>query len=169
MSNIEYITFNTKKILSQIEEFERYCMGKGNLTPARFRSLNEELSIGAVLNIGKHKYVRNDGVKHLIWRGLDGEEYDLGATHESNIFRDFPGFHGKRSLALGETLVKENTTIKIAGMRGNLSVVTMEDGSVGIGPNYRMALRNASLKMHLNAKFNKVSLATFWKRIWGNA
>lgn len=169
MSNIEFSNLSAKKILHHIEEFERYCMGKTDLTPARFRSLNEELSIGAVLNIGRHRFVRNEGVKHLIWQGLDGEEYDLGATHRSNVVRDFPGFHGKRSLAVGENLVKENTVIKIAGMRGNLSVVTMQDGSIGIGPNYRMALRNASLKMHLKVRFNRMSLSGIWGMVMGNA
>lgn len=169
MSNIEYANLSSKKILHHIEEFERYCMGKTRLTPARFRSLNEELSIGAVLTIGKHRFVRNGKVKHLIWSGLDGEEYDLGAANRTNVLRDFPGFHARRTLALGENLVKENTVIQVAGMRGNLSVVTMEDGSIGIGPNYRMALRNASLKMHLKSKFNRVSLTSLWGMVWGNA
>lgn len=169
MSNIEFANLSTKRILHDIEEFERYCMGKSRITPARFRSINEELSIGAVLMIGKHRFVRNGSVKHLIWAGLDGEEYDLGAAHRSNVCRDFPGFHGKRTLALGENMVRENTVIKVAGVQGNLAVVTMEDGSTGIGPNYRMALRNAALKMHLKSRFNRVSLASIWGMIMGHA
>lgn len=166
MFNIENARPTAKKILGHIEEFERFCMGQSKLSPSRFRELNAELSIGSVLMIGKRRYEKNPTGKHLIWRGLDNQEHDLGPIHNTNVMRDYPGFHGKRSLSLGNDMVVESKIIHIPGMRGNLTVVTLQDGSVGIAPDYRMALRNACLKMHLKNTFNTMSLSSLWNSLW---
>ena len=72
-------------------------------------------------------------------------------------------------MALAGDKVAESKVIHIAGVKGSVTVVTMLDGSVGVGPNYRMALRNAALKMHLKSYFNRLSLASIWGRIMGHA
>lgn len=171
MSNLEFTGLNTQKLMHNIEAFEQFCMGKNIITPAQFREINEELSIGAVFMIGKHRYVRNGGSKHLIWKGLDGEEHDLGALHQTNIMRDFPGFHARRSMALAGDLVQDSKVFKIEGVRSSMTCVVLKDGTEGIGPNYRMALRNAALKAHLKSRFNMASLSSLWNSLfgWGNA
>ena len=93
----------------------------------------------------------------------------MGFLHKTNINRDYPGFNSKRSRALGGNHIKNNEVISSPNGNGNISVVTMKDGSTGIGPNYRIALRNASLKMHLKSQFNYLSLATLWNKILGTA
>lgn len=152
-----------KKMLNHIDTFEEFCLGKRNYTPSTFRAINEELSVGAVLLLGKHRFQKERDGNHLMWKGLDQCEHDLGPVHEANVMRDFPGFHKKRSLSLGKSSVKETQIVPHPNGSGNLSIVIMKDGSIGIGPNYRIALRNAALRMHLKARFNFVSLLTLWK------
>lgn len=169
MLSIENAKPTAKTILNNIEVFENFCMGKVHFTPAKFREVNQELSIGAVLLIGKRRYERDQHCKRLYWKGLDDHEYDLGDVNNANIMRDFPGFHAKRSLSLGSHHVVNSEIIPSPSGRGNLCIVTMEDGSTGVAPNYRMALRNAAIKMHLSAKFNHYSLMNVWHRVWGHA
>tara|TARA_B100001989_G_C24535773_1_gene464291 strand:+ start:1093 stop:1602 length:510 start_codon:yes stop_codon:yes gene_type:complete len=169
MLSIDNIRPSTKKILKNIEAFERHCMGESLMSPERFREINMELSVGAVVTIGKYRFRNAGDGKHVFWIGADGEEYDLGYAHDVNVFRDYPGFHGQRSVALAGDKVAESKVIHIAGVKGSVTVVTMLDGSVGVGPNYRMALRNAALKMHLKSYFNRLSLASIWGRIMGHA
>ncbi|MCB1784131.1 MAG: hypothetical protein KDI13_09050 [Alphaproteobacteria bacterium] len=155
--------------MTYIDEFEQSCMGKKKISPSRFREINAELSIGAVLLIGKHRFYKDNKGKGLLWRGLDGREYDLGLIQYTNIMRDYPGFNATSSLALGKKDVAESKVVDIPGSRHNVSVVTMKDGSTGIGPNYRIALRNAAIKMHIKAHFNRYSILSLWERMWGNA
>ena len=169
MISIDQARPTVKALLSHIDAFENFCMGKQKFSPAQFRELNEELSIGAVLMIGKRRYQKSPEGKHLIWCGLDNREYDLGLVENANVTRDYPGFHAKRSLSLGNNMVKESKTIPVPNGRGNLSMVILEDGSTGIAPNYRMALRNAAMKMHLTTKFNFFSLSDIWNKVWGHA
>ncbi len=166
MININQLSPTPKQMLSHINEFEDLCMGKKYYTPSHFREINEELSIGAVLLLGKYRYEISNSGKRLFWRGLDNREYDMGYTHDAKIMRDYPGFNAKKSNSLGTDLIKENKVISCPNGNGNISVVTMKDGSKGIGPNYRIALRNAALKMHLNSKskFNLLtSILNFFK------
>ncbi len=169
MLHIENARPSSKQILLNIEAFEHFCMGNRQFSPSKFREINEELSIGAVLLLGKHRFLRHAEGKRLMWRGLDNTEHDLGYIHNAKVMRDYPGFHAKRSLSLGNNLVVESKIIPITNGRGNVSVVTLEDGSIGVGPNYRIALRNAALKMHLSPRFNMMSLNDIWGRVWGNA
>ena len=166
MINIEHARPTPKKILSHIEEFELYCMGQHRMTPEKFRNLNTELSIGAVLMIGKRRYERNPTGKHMIWKGLDGAEYDLGPIHNPNIMRDFPGFHARRSLSLGNHMVINSHILEIPGKRGNVTVVTLTDGTDGVGPNFRMALRNAALKSHLKSPLKRFNPFAGFFKIW---
>jgi len=168
MLSIESMRPSVKSMLGYIDEFEKSCMGEKKLSPSRFREINAELSIGAVLLIGKHRYQHNKDGKHIYWRGLDNREHDLGLVDDVKVMRDYPGFHARRSLALGNADVVENDVVDIPGHHNNFSTVKMADGSVGVGPNYRIALRNAALKMHLKKRFNRVSLSTIWNRVWGH-
>ncbi len=163
MLGIENARPTAKKLLNHIDTFEEFCLGKRTYSPSIFRAINEELSVGAVLMLGKHRYQKERDGNHLLWKGMDEYEHDLGPVHEANIMRDFPGFHKKRSLSLGNTRVKETQIVPHPNGKGNLSIVIMKDGTVGIGPNYRIALRNAALRMHLKAKFNFASLFALWR------
>lgn len=159
----------TELALSRLKRFELYCLGKGHLSPEEFTALNIELSIDAVEHVGNH-FVRDcmDG-KHLIWTGADKSEHDLGLTDEQNVMRDYPGFNRLRSLSLGHNLVSSNETIDIPGLRRQMTVVKMNDGSTGVAPNYKMALRNASLKMHLKEEFNAKNGKGAFDAIYGRA
>ena len=169
MLNIENARPTAKKILNHVNTFESFCMGKTSYSPSEFREINEELSIGAVLMLGKHRYQRNNDGNHLLWQGLDEQEYDMGLTHDAHVMRDYPGFNAKKSRSLEGDMVADSTIISGPNGKGNLSVVTMKDGTVGIGTDYKIALRNAALKIHLKSKFNRFSLATLFKSIWGSA
>lgn len=169
MISLENARPSTKMLLNHLDEFEAFCVGETPLSPAKFREINTELSVGAVMVLGKIRYQNDMGGKRVYWRGVDNKEHDLGLAHDANVLRDYPGFNARRTLSLGNDMVSESKVIDNPNGAGNLSVVTMEDGSIGIGPNYRMALRNAALRMHLSSKFNFVSLADIWNRVWGQA
>ena len=158
-----------KKLLNHIDTFEEFCLGKRAYTPSAFRAINEELSLGAVLMLGRHRLQRERDGNHLLWKGFDKREHDLGPVNEANIMRDFPGFHRKRSLSLGNKDVKETQIVPHPQGKGNLSIVIMKDGTVGIGPDFRIALRNAALRMHLKARFNFAAMLSGWKVPWGHA
>jgi len=169
MLGIENARPTAKKMLNHVDMFEEFCLGKRAYTPSTFRAINEELSVGAVLMLGKHRYQRERDGNHLMWKGLDHREHDLGPINEANVMRDFPGFHRKRSLSLSKD-VKETQIVPHPNGKGDLSIVIMKDGSIGIGLNYRIALRNAALRMHLKSRFNLASLLTLWRTaVWGHA
>lgn len=157
------------RILAMIHDFEMFCMGTKNFSPAQYRSINEDLSIGAVLHIGKCRFESREDGRHVIWSAPDLRDYDLGAIDQLNVMRDYPGFHRTHSLALGHDKVADAHLMVVPRLRRNVTVVTMKDGTVGIGPNYRVALRNAALKMHLTRAFEEASLNAFWKRLHGQA
>jgi hypothetical protein len=160
---------NAERLLSYIEDFELFCMGKKKMSPQEFMELNEELSISAVLSIGSHRFETKDDGRHLIWRGLDGREHDLGLADQVNVLRDYPGFHRTRTLSLAHGLVQNNTTMDVPLQRRQLSVVELKDGSIGIAPNYKLALRNAALRKHVTSEFNRNSSVLFWRQADGNA
>jgi hypothetical protein len=169
MLSIEEIRPRTKTILSYLEQFEKFCLGLEYLHPSKFRDINNELSICAVLMIGKRRFHWQNSTRRLIWIGLDEQEHDLGDPDDMNVMRDYPGFHAARTMALGHDLVKETRFINPAKGNGSVCEVILKDGTHAIAPNYRMALRNASLKMHLKTQFNTMSLSRLWNGIWGNA
>jgi len=168
--NIDMVKPSTKTLLHHIEIFEQFCTGEQRFIPSKYREINQELSVSAVWMLGKRRIVNdNNGEQRLLWKGLDNREHDLGPTHNANIMRDYPGFHAKRSLSLGHDFVENSEVVDCPKGCGPLSVVTLKDGTKGVGPNYRIALRNASLKMHLSAKFNYFSLSDLWNKVWGTA
>ena len=169
MLSIENARPTHKQIQNHLEMFERFCLGETRMTSDKFMEINRELSIGAVLLVGARKYHKDNNQKYLIWRGLDNKEHNLGLVHDANILRDYPGFNAQKSNSLGGHHVKEAKIIASPTGKGNISVVTMADGSTGIGPNYRTALRNAALKMEIKKKFNYLSLSSIWKAVWGHA
>ena len=166
MLSIENTRPSHKKMMRNLEEFERFCMGEAVLHPNEFKTINEELSIGAVLMLGKHRFQSDKQGRRLFWKGLDEQEHDMGIISDTRVMRDYPGFHAKRSNSLATDQVEESKIIASPTGRGSISVVTMKDGSQGIGPNYLMALRNAVLKMHLTKKLKKLNLLSLWKTMW---
>jgi hypothetical protein len=158
-----------EKVLSDLEAFEAFCMGEKKLSPEEFKKLNVELSINAVLHIGKHKFRRQKDGQHLIWTDTERREHDLGPVENMNVLRDYPGFNKIRSLALGHDEVAESRVVSVPLLRRQVSVVRMKDGSTGLGPDYKTALRNAALKMKLKRHFNKNSIVDLWSRFSGNA
>lgn len=169
MFGLQSLQINPKKVLSKLEQFERFCLGRGRLTPEEFKSLNIELSMGAVLHVGKRRFHKDLDGKHLLWTGLDNREYDLGPIHKLNVIDRCPGFHRSSTMSLGNDLVKENKVMEIPNLKKQISVVHLKDGSVGVGPNYKLALRNAVLKMHLSKSFMLSNPPDAWKEFYGNA
>ena len=167
MITIENKAPSKKELMSYIEAFEGFCTGEQRFSSSKFRQINQELSISAVMALGKRRYENDNNGAKLFWRGPNDEEYDLGYTNNANIMRDFPGFHAKRSIALGHDLVDHSEIIHAPKGKGTYSVVTLKDGSKGIGPDYRTALRNAVLKRHISTEFNKFSFATLWNKVLG--
>ncbi len=149
MLALQAYRINPRKILDRLSDFEKYCLGEKAMTIKEFMDLNVELSFGAVLNIGKRRFVKDIDGKHLFWTGLDGNEYDLGTINNINVERDYPGFHRTRTLALGHEDVVKNDTMEVPKLNRKICVVTLKSGKVGIGPNYKIALRNAALKTHI--------------------
>jgi len=168
MFGFKTIKTNPQTIFSQLRDFEAYCLGKKFLSPENFRLINEELSLGSVLNIGKHRFVsRTDGT-HLIWTDPMNEVHDLGPVDELRVMREYPGFHRYRSLALGHSHVLECKVIDAPNNQA-VTMIKMNDGTVAFGTNYKTALRNAALKMHLKSAFMKANPATSWQKVYGNA
>ncbi len=169
MINIETARPTASQMLDNINEIEAFLMGKRKFSPTKFREINADLSVGAVLMLGKRRYEKSAEGRRLFWQGLDEHEHDMGLVHDANITRNYPGFKAKASRSLGGSHVLNNKIITAPNGKGSLSIVTMQDGSEGIGPNYKIALRNAALKMHLKSQFNCLSLASLWNKILGNA
>jgi hypothetical protein len=168
MLSIEHAKPTAKKIQDHLEAFEKFCMGEHKLHPAKFRDINSELSICAVLLIGRRRYQTTNNYRHLIWIGPDNQEHDLGRADDINVMRDYPGFHASRTQALGAEDIAETRFLE-SPKGGSLCEVIMNDGTKAIGPNYRMALRNAVLKRVLKSQFNSMSLTSLWNGIWGHA
>ena len=169
MFGLHSLRVSPKKVLAKLHDYENFCLGRKNLSPKEFKALNEELSVGAVLHIGKRRYAKGLDGKHLIWTGLDNREYDMGPVHKLEIFRNGPGFSRNPTMSLGNDLVTENETLEIPSIRKCVSIVKLNDGSVGIGPDYKTALRNASIKMHIGCSFDKANPKDAWKEHYGNA
>ena len=162
MYELEALNISTKQTSANLEEFESFCLGEKHLSPEKFRLLNIELSIGAVLHVGRRYWRDDDDGRHLIWEGTDEREHDLGSITNMHVMRDYPGFNRTRTLALGHDHVESHEVIE-GDSFGSITQVKMKDGTIGVGPNYKMALRNAVLKMHLGQK--KRTMFSFW-RFW---
>lgn len=157
-----------EKVLKRLKDFELFCLGEKPLTPENFKTLNEELSLSAVLHIGTRHFRKERDGKHLIWESPDHREHDLGPIDNIDIMHTCPGFHKTRTLALGAADVLETDIIDIPPSHRQVTIVRMKDGTTGIGPNYKMALRNAALKMHLRSAFEKANKQDIWKQYYGN-
>lgn len=169
MFELQSLQLNPKKVLRKLNDFENFCLGSLNLSPKQFTELNKDLSISAVLHIGKRRFLKSLDGKHLLWTGLDDREYDLGPIHKLNIFNFGPGFHRGTTMSLGNNLVTHNETLEIPHLKKQVSVVKLKNGSVGVGPNYKVALRNAAIKMHLSNRFKQANPPDAWKEHYGNA
>ena len=168
MFGFQSLQMKPEKVLRRLKDFELFCLGEKKLSPEVFRSLNEDLSLSAVLHIGKRHFRKDADGKHLIWQGHDEREHDLGPIDNIKITQDCPGYHKTRTLALAGDQVLKSDVINIPPSRKQVTVVKLKDGTTGVGPNYKMALRNAALKMHLKCAFEKANRADVWKRYYGN-
>ena len=168
MMDINSLRVKASEVKAFLEDFEQFCLGRKHLSPQQFSALNEELSLSAVLNIGSNRLEKKEDGNHLIWVAPDASEHDLGALENINL-RDYPGFHRTRSLSLGQSDVEMNDLVHVPNADRHITMVKMKDGSVGYGPNYKLALRNAALKMHLKREFKKANPLHFWKLFYGNA
>lgn len=168
MFGFQSLRIKPEKILRRLKDFELFCLGEKRLTPENFRTLNEELSLSAVLHIGKRHFRREADGKHLIWEGLDNREHDLGPIDNLDITHTCPGFHKTRTLALAGDNVLESDILTVPPMNKHVTIVRMKDGTSGVGPNYKMALRNAALKMYLKCEFEKANQQDIWKKYYGN-
>lgn len=157
------------KVLERLKEFEMFCMGERALTPEKFTALNKDLSLGTILHIGKHRYKSEPDGAHFIWTDLENREHDLGAVEGLDVFRECPGFHKIRTQALGNADVAETRVVDVPSPCRQATMVRLNDGTTGIGPNYKMALRNAALKRHLKASFKRASGWDVWKTFFGRA
>lgn len=138
-----------EKLIERLEQVELHMLGDPGLTEDRFQTMNEELSVCSVLYVGERKFRRHRNEKHLIWITPDREEHDLGPITRLNVTRDYPGFHYLRTLAMGQDKVCDHEKITLPSTGLTINSVMMDDGSVGVGSTYRLALRNAALKKRL--------------------
>jgi len=154
-------------ILAHIENFEGFCLGKRAMTPDEVQKINEALSLGAIMHVGKYRFQKDENNEtHLLWVSPDKQEHDLGPLDKVNVMRDCPGFHRGRSLALGHQHVETSGQVHVPAMQTHVSIVKMKDGSTGYGPNYKVALRNAALKMHLKSAFATANPSGIWKMFY---
>lgn len=168
MFGFQPLKIKPENVLRRLKDFELYCLGEKHMTPETFRGLNEDLSLSAVLHLGKRYFRKETDGKHLIWEGFDNKPHDLGLLDDLNVTQACPGYHKTRTLALAGDDVLTTEIINPQYRKKQMVVVTMKDGTKGIGPNYKMALRNAALKMHLKCAFEKANKADIWKRYYGN-
>lgn len=168
MGKVRELEQRRDKTLGDLQEFEDFCRGETQLTPHEYRILNEELSISAVLHIGSYTLDKRDNDTHLMWQAPDGQEYDLGSIQKMNVMNQYPGFSRTCTLALGHKDVRDARIIE-ADNGKQISCVEMHDGSIGYGPNYKIALRNAALKMHLKTQFEQANPKGIWKLFYGRA
>lgn len=163
-TNSHYI--DAQNILKHIEEFEDFCFGQTKFTPEHFRNINQAISIGAALLIGKHRFEKKGIEQHLYWTGIDNEEYYLGPTNNKNITQNFPGFNTKHSLALTkkENIIEKNVH-KNEDSRKSIVEIILLDGTKGYGIDFKTALRNAVLKSELE-KIKTRSLFSLFKKIF---
>jgi len=169
MFGFQSLQMKPEKVLRRLKDFELFCLGEKKLSPENFKTLNEELSLSAVLHIGKRHFRREADGKHLIWQAPDNREHDIGRIDDLNIRQTCPGFHKVRTLALSGGDMIESDEITLPNMKKQVTIVKMKDGTTGIGPNHKMALRNAALKMYLRAAFEKNNKQDIWKRYYGNS
>lgn len=158
-----------KDLMDRLNSFEAFCNGHDDISPTEFRAINEELSVGAVLMIGSHRYEKTPEGRRLFWRSNDDCEYDLGYSRDAHVVRDYPGYNAKSSRALQSGYEIKSEIIPSPRGKGTVYRVELEDGTSAIAPNYRMAVRNVILKKHLQSQFNRSSLADLWGRVWGTA
>ena len=168
MFGFQFSKIKPEKVLKKLKDFEQSCLGEKSISPENFNELNEELSISTVLHIGKRNVRHKKDGKHLIWQGLDGQEHDLGLFDQLEISRTGPGYHKSCSQSLGGEAVADTDTMRLPFSKKQVTIVKMHDGTEGVGPNYRIALRNAALKMHLRAQFEKANKRNIWCSFYGN-
>ena len=168
MFGFQSLQMKPEKVLRRLKDFELFCMGEKRLSPENFKTLNEELSLSAVLHVGSRHFRKEKDGKHLIWESPDHKKHDLGPIHNLNIMQSCPGFHKPRTLALAGDDVDGTDVIELPKVRKQITIVKMKDGTEGIGPNYKMALRNAALKMHLRCAFEKANKKDVWKQYYGS-
>ncbi len=166
---LQSFKISAEKVLSILEDFEAFCLGKKLMSPEQFMDINQDLSISTVLHVGSSRTERHDDGNHLIWAAPDNTEHDLGPLESLNVTRDYPGFHRTRSLCLGHTQVEDNELMHVPNTDRNITKVRLKDGTIGYGTDYKIALRNAVLKANLKNSFTKANPPNLWKMFYANA
>jgi hypothetical protein len=163
------LKISAEKILSILEDFEQFCLGKKLMSPEQFMDINQDLSINTVLHVGATRTEWREDGNHLIWAAPDKSEHDLGPMDDLNVLRDYPGFHRMRSLCLGQSEVAGNELLHVPGTDRNITMIRLKDGTVAYGTDYKIALRNAVLKANLKKHFDKANPPNLWKIFYANA
>jgi hypothetical protein len=158
----------SEKLMERLAEFEEFCMGRRVLSPERFMDINKELSLGTLQYVGRHHLQRQTDGDHLIWVDNTQRPHDLGLADDLDILHQCPGFHRGRTLALApESDILSTDIIHVALRKAHMTTVTLKDGVEGIGPDFKVALRNAVLKRQLTSQFNKARGFSFWSLFTG--
>ena len=151
-----------------LEDFENFCLGNKFIPPEEFRFIDKKLSIGTVMHIGSTYFRNGEDGKHLIWIAPDEREHDLGSIENLDSTDEYPGFHRGRSLALCHEQVAAHEIIDVPYI-GYATKVILADGTAGIGPNYKKALRNAALHQQLKQDFRLFSFSGIWSHLKSRA
>jgi|GEM_PF-1502850 len=167
MFGFQFLQIKPEKVLRRLKDFELFCMGEKHMTPEHFQTLNEELSMSAVMHIGTRHYRKEMDGKHLIWKGLDSREHDLGCVDSLKIRNTGPGFQRASTNALAGQNVAKTDVIELPRSKQHVTLVIMKDGTSSVGPDYKTALRNAALKMHLKGTFKKSDRQDIWDTYYG--
>jgi hypothetical protein len=163
----ELLNIKSDTLLERLNEFEQSCLGIKTISPERYMDINKELAMGAVLYIGRHRMGRAEDGDHLIWTDPEKRVHDLGPVDNLDVLHECPGFHRTRTLAIGQHEVVRTEVIDIPPFRKQMTKVFLKDGSEGVGPDFKIALRNAALKKHLKTQFNKAKGFSFWELFAG--
>lgn len=146
-----------QEILASLQDFESFCMGEKSMSPTQFQNLNVKLSIQTVLNIGRRQMIDHKDGARLLWITPDERAHDLGPVGHRDVTTRYPGFSRGSSLALGQKDVLTHEVVDVPQVRRFMTVVTLRDGTGGVGPDFKTALRNAVLRRYLSTVSRKRS------------
>lgn len=160
------LNIKSETLVEHLTVFEKFCMGETSMTPDQFMTLNKELSMGVVMHVGRHHVRKESDGEHLIWIDPNQRVHDLGHVENIDILHECPGFNKIRTLACSKESY-QTEVIPVPQSRHNMTCVKLEDGTQGIGPDFKIAMRNAVLKKQLKADFNKAKGRSLWELFTG--
>jgi hypothetical protein len=77
------------------------------------------------------------------------------------------GFNKVRTLACAKEEICETEIVAIPHSRHYMTRVKFKDGTQGIGPDFKIAMRNAVLKKELKSQFKKAAGFSLWELFTG--